>query len=173
MIEAMSEASNNGSARKLGVQPFDREMIKDHLERHELKYLIDSDGDFRVDFSTDHGFSISALLLADGTNEDVFVMNVVSSVAVPKTIWSKLIFFCNRWNAETRYPKAYVAIPQDLEALFAAVHLEAQFPLSAGVTQPLMDEFINTIMATGIQFWERVMAEGVLNEALDDEIPND
>jgi Putative bacterial sensory transduction regulator len=165
----MSQASSNGAGSPLGVQPFMRPMIQDHLDRNNLKYNVDDDGDFRIDFSTEHGFVITALLLADGTNQDVFVTNIVSNVAVPKTIWPKVIFFCNRWNAETRYPKAYLAIPEDVSALFAGVHLEGQFPLAAGIPQALLDEFITTMLGTGIAFWERVVNENVLQEMSEDE----
>jgi hypothetical protein len=168
----MSEFSNNGASGPATVQPFARHMIKDHLDRNNLKYLVDQDGDFRVDFSTEHGFTITAILLADGTNHDVFVTNMVSNIGVPKTLWPKVIFFCNRWNAETRYPKAYLAVPADVEELFAAVHLEGQFPLTAGLSQGLMDEFINTMLATGIAFWERVVSEKVLEEMPDDDVPD-
>jgi Putative bacterial sensory transduction regulator len=171
----VSDSFNNGATGhdELNViSPFTRSMIQDHLERNELQFEIDDDGDFRVNFSTNHGFTITALLMADGTNHDVFVSNVVSSMPIPKTLWPKFIFFCNRWNAETRYPKAYVSIPQDLTALYAAIHLEGQFPLSAGVSQAIMDEFINTMLGSGIQFWERVVAEKVFEEMPDDEIPD-
>lgn len=169
----MTEAGSNGGPRKIGVQQFDRALIADHLDRHGLKYLTDADGDFRVDFSTEDGHTISALLLADGPNAEMFVINIVCSALAPKTLWPKVIFFCNRWNAETRFPKAYLQVPADTDALFAAVHLEGQFPMSAGTTQLIVDEIINTILATGVAFWERMMEERVLADDLDDETPND
>jgi hypothetical protein len=170
----MSDSNGNQDApRRIGVVPFDRSMIRDHLDRHDLKYLVDQDGDFRVDFATDHGFTISALLLAEGTNADIFVLNVMCTQLVPKTLWPKAIYFCNRWNTETRYPKAYLQVPADIEELFAGIHLEGQFPMSAGTTQAIVDEIINVIIGTGISFWERVVAEQVLIDDPDDEIGND
>jgi Putative bacterial sensory transduction regulator len=165
--------ADNGS-RRVGVQPFTRDLIRDHLDRNDLKYLVDQDGDFRVDFAAfdDSGYEITIWLTAEGTNEDIFVIRAVSNARVPKTIWPNVIGFCNHWNMEKRYPKAFLWIPDDTDALFAAIHLEGQFPLGAGVTQPMLDEFVSTIIGTAFSFWESVSQTRLLAEPVD-EIPND
>lgn len=159
------------------MQPFDREMIKDHLDRNELKYLVDQDGDFRVDFAAfdDNGFELSVWLTAEGTNEDIFVVRGLCNARVAKTLWPSVLEFCNQWNMEKRYPKAFLWIPEDTDALFGSIHLEGQFPLPAGVTQPILDEFISTIIGTTFSFWEAVGESRLLIEPFDglEESPND
>lgn len=151
--------------------PFSRDMIKDYLARRELKYTIDEDGDFRLDFVTESTQTLSVLLMADGAESNIFVINVIGTTMVPKTLWPKFIDFCNRWNTETRYPKSYLQIPSDTDALFAAVHLEGQYPLGSGISQALLDEFITTILSTSFAYWERVADEQLFEEL--DETPND
>lgn len=169
----MTEAGNGG-ARHIGVRPFDRDMIKDHLDRNGLKHLVDQDGDFRVDFAAfdNSGYEISIWLTAEGTNEDIFVIRALSTARVPKTLWPATIEFCNKWNMEKRYPKAFLWLPEDTDALFGAIHLEGQFPLAAGVTQPLLDEFISTLIGTSFSFWEAVADERLLASPIE-ETPND
>ena len=166
--------TENGTPRRIGVQPFDRDMIKNHLERNDLKHLVDQDGDLRVDFAAfdDSGYEFSVWLTAEGTNEDIFVIRALANARVPKTQWPVVTAFCNKWNMEKRYPKAFLWIPDDTEQLFGAIHLEGQFPLAAGVTQMILDEFISTIIGTSFSFWEAVSTERLLADPVD-EIPND
>ena len=160
----MMSDNGSGSPRRMGVQPFDRAMIQDHLERNDLKFTTDEDGDFRVDFApvAEGGPEISVWLTAEGANEDIFVIRVVANAAIPKTSWPGIVDACNRWNQEKRYPKAFLMIPVNVEELFAPVHLEGQFPMSAGATQPMVDEFISTIIGTGFSFWQWLAEEGIL-----------
>lgn len=147
-----------------GIQPFERPMIQDHLERNDLKFTCDEDGDFRVDFQpfAELAPEITVWLTAEGANEDIFVVRVLANAGIPKTIWPQVVEACNKWNQEKRYPKAFLFIPEDVEALFAPIHLEGQFPMAAGATQPQVDEIITTIIGTGFSFWQWVMDEGIL-----------
>ena len=158
--------SDPNPPRRLGITPFERSMIKDHLDRFDLKSTVDADGDFRVEFaaSEETGVDITFWLTAEGTNEDIFVVRAIGNVAVPKTIWPQVVWACNQWNLEKRYPKAYLMLPPNTDELFGQVHLEGQFPLSAGVTQPILDEFLTTIISTSFAFWEWVAENGVLDE---------
>lgn len=151
--------------------PFSREMIKDHLDRTELKYLVDQDGDFRVDFApfAPEAPEISVWITAEGTNEDILCIRVIGHLAVPKTIWPQAVMACNQWNMEKRYPKAYLMIPPDTAALFGQVHLEGHFPMGAGVTAPQLDEYINTVIGTGFSFWQWALEVGALAESDGDE----
>jgi Putative bacterial sensory transduction regulator len=157
-----------GGARRVGVQPFERSMIKDHLERQNLKYLVDQDGDFRVDFAafSDDGYELTVWMTAEGTNEDIFVIRTIANARIPKTLWLDVMQACNQWNMEKRYPKAFLFLPNDPEELFGSIHLEGQFPLAAGVTQPVLDEFINTIIGTSFSFWEWIVSSRLLVESL-------
>ena len=34
--------------RRLGLQPFDRDQVRDYLERNSMPFTVDTDGDFSV-----------------------------------------------------------------------------------------------------------------------------
>jgi hypothetical protein len=157
--------------RRAGITPLSREMIKDHLERNDLKFMIDQDGDFRVDFAAfaDGAPETTVWITIEGANEDIFVIRVIGQKAVAKTMWPQLVAACNQWNMEKRYPKAFLFIPSDTSELFGQIHLEGQFPLAAGVTQPQLDEFISTVIGTGFSFWQWLTDTGALNEDSGDE----
>jgi hypothetical protein len=160
----MNMTEGNGAPRRIGVQPFDRSMIRNHLEQQELKFLVDQDGDFRVDFAafSDQGYELTVWLTAEGTNEDIFVVRTISNAQIPKTLWLDVMQACNKWNMEKRYPKAFLFVPNSPDELFGAIHLEGQFPLAAGVTQPILDEFINTVIGTSFSFWEWIVESRLL-----------
>ncbi len=168
-------ADKPGSQRRLGVQPFSREMVQDHLDRMELKFVTDDDGDFTVDFglNDEEEILLRVLMSAEGPNEDIFVIRGVTNLMVPKTLWPKVMAGCNQWNQERRYPKAYLFVPENEETLFGTIHLEGQFPLGAGVTQPLVDELITTLVQTSFAFWQDAFESGLLAEEEMPETPND
>jgi hypothetical protein len=163
------------AARRLGVQPFSREMVQDHLERMELKFTTDDDGDFSVDFSLndEEEIVLRVVMTAEGPNDDIFVIRGVTNLMVPKTLWPKVIAGCNQWNQERRYPKAYLFVPPDEDTLFGTIHLEGQFPLGAGVTQPLVDDLITTLVQTSFAFWQDAFEHKLLAEEELPETPND
>jgi hypothetical protein len=165
----------DSAPRRLGIQPFDREMIKDHLDRAELKYLIDQDGDYRVDFAAaEEGQpELSFWLSAEGTNEDIFVIRCVTNIGIDKTMWPQAAMACNQWNTEKRYPKAYLWIGDDPETLFGQMRLESQYPVGAGVIQPLIDDWITTMFGTSFQFWEWLGESGFMSVSPIEETPND
>jgi hypothetical protein len=163
--------SSNTPPRRVGITPLSPEMITDHLERNDLKFAIDQDGDYLVDFAAfaEGAPEVRVWLTIEGANEDIFVIRVIGQRPVPKTLWPQLVAACNQWNMEKRYPKAFLFIPADTAELFGQVHLEGQFPLAAGVTQPQLDEFISTIIGTGFSFWHWLLETGALDEDDGDE----
>ncbi len=171
----MSTDESVGRPRKIGVQPFSRDMIRDHLQRMELAFVTDDDGDFTADFSLndEEEIVLRVVFTAEGPNEDIFVIRGVTNLMVPKTLWPKVMAGCNQWNQERRYPKAYLFVPTDEETLFGTIHLEGQFPLGAGVTQPLVDELITTLVQTSFAFWQDAFETQLLAEEALPENPND
>lgn len=167
---------NEGKAPRAGISPISPEMIREHLTRNELKFFVDQDGDFRVDFAAfaEGAPSITIWLTIEGEHGDIFVVRVIGQQAIPKTLWPQAINACNQWNMEKRYPKAFLFIPSDTAELFGQVHLEGQFPLAAGIAQPQLDEIISTLIATGFSFWQWVFETGALSDDGGDEtIAND
>ncbi len=148
--------SSDQAPRRLGVQPFEREMVRDHLERQQLTFETDSDGDFHLVFAPPREGSprVDAWITAEGTNGDILVVRARGEALVPKTLWPETMALCNQWNRDRRFPKAYLYVPDEPESLWGQITLEGQFPLAAGCTQPMVDECISTIITTALGFWE-------------------
>ena len=143
--------NTNGAPRQVGVRPFDRDMVRDHLDRNGLKFFVDQDGDYRVDFSafSDAGYEITIWLTAEGTNEDIFVIRALApNVSVPKTIWLDVMQACNTWNMEKRYPKAFLFLPPDSDDLYGAIHLEGQpDPMQLAILLPSREKALQGLVS--------------------------
>lgn len=144
--------------KRVGIRPFDRDMIKDHLDSRDMQYEVDDDGDFQfgIKGSEEAELTLAVFLGAEGTNEDILVVRAVGMAAIPKDMWMPVMSACNQWNLERRYPKAYLAVGGDPTAddAHGEVHLEGQFPLGAGVTQPLVDDLISETVSSALGFWQ-------------------
>ena len=153
--------------RRVGVQPFDRDMVRDHLDRESLKYEIDADGDFHLVFAppVEGAPQLGVWITAEGTNGDILVIRVRGDALVPKTLWPETTSLCNQWNRDRRFPKAYLYVPDEPETLFGQITLEGQFPLAAGCTQPMVDEFVSTIITTSMAFWTWMAERSSLTDA--------
>lgn len=161
-----SPTSSGDTARPVGVRPFGRDMLVDHLERCAPEYDDNDDGDLHLGFkifeSDDHVLNV--WLTAEGANEDILVVRAVANLAVPKTLWPHVMSVCNAWNKDKRFPKAFLQVPEDVDALWGTIHLEGQFPLSAGCTQPMVDEMVSTTISTAFAFWQEVAEQRLLDD---------
>jgi hypothetical protein len=155
--------------KRIGIAPFDRDMIVEHLTSRSIEYDIDDDGDFRFGLSIEGNddFPLAVFLGAEGTNEDILVLRAIGMVAIPQEGWMQVMSACNQWNIERRFPKAALVIsnvePGNVEpgdgvpegtTQAGQVHLMAHFPLGAGVTQPLVDDLISENIGGALQFWQ-------------------
>ncbi len=145
--------------KRMGIRPFDRDMIKEHLDTREMSYDTDDDGDFQFGLKVsedEDGITLAIFLGAEGTNGDICVVRAIGMAAIPREMWMPVMSACNQWNLERRYPKAYLAVGGDPSSPEAQgeVHLESQFPLGAGVTQPLVDDLISETLSSALAFWQ-------------------
>lgn len=136
------------------VQTFDSSMIENYLRTRNLRYSIDMDGDYRVDFSYDDdvGGELTYWLVRGGQDKDVYQILVMSTRRIPKPEWGLAVMLCNTWNTEKRWPKAYLYI-RDNSAETAEIRLDQSIDLETGVHQELLDDFTNTMTSGAIQFW--------------------
>jgi len=147
-----SQASNVASDL---VYAFDRGRILSYLEASGWRWLTDQAGDFRVEFaySDDTGGELSLWLTAGGDSELIYEVVVQSTRRIAKADWQKAIEVCNRWNAEQRWPTAYLAIPEDESASSAPILLERHIDLTFGIHQDLLDDFTRDTFNGSLKFW--------------------
>jgi len=138
------------------VQKFDHTMIEKYLKNRELKYLRDSEGDYRVDFAYDEdtGCEMTVWLIASGRNHEIYSVLVLSDKAIPKSDWGKAAMLCNTWNKERRWPKAYLFVRDPATDMRGEIRLEQQIDLEQGIHQELFNDFTNTMILGSFLFWE-------------------
>ena len=138
------------------VQKFDRNMIERYLKSRSWKYLIDSDGDYRVEFAMDDeaGCELTVWLIMGGPNKEIYDCMIWSSRRVKKEEWGKAILMCNDWNKQKRWPKAYVYVRDRNTDTVGDIRLEQQMDLETGIHQELFDDFTSTIISGAHAFWK-------------------
>ena len=146
--------------RRLGMQPFDRDQVRDHLERNEMPFTVDADGDFSVTMrltaeGQDGGLDLALFLMATGTNGEVLSIRGTANAPVPEEMWNAMIGTCNRWNAQSLFAKAYLITQEaadDTPAL-GRIIVEFNVPLDPGVFQLQIDEFLQQSINGIVSFW--------------------
>lgn len=77
--------------------------------------------------------------------------------------------FCNQWNQDYRWPRAYLEIPriepregeEGREAASGTLVLDTQLFLDEGIHQALFNSLLRDAIATGWEFWERAAKAGL------------
>ena len=137
------------------VGNFNRSMIENYLRDKNLKFLIDRDGDFRVEFGYDNdlGCDITVYFTAEGRSENVYTIRIFSDKRISKSDWGRAIMLCNTWNKDKRWPTAYLQVSNPDTDRTGKINLEYHLDLSQGIHQELLDDWTNTIISCGITFW--------------------
>jgi hypothetical protein len=137
------------------VQKLSHAMIEEYLKATGYKYLRDSDGDFRVDFSYDEKLDskISYYLVIDGQNRHIYTVRVHSDKRIPRNDWARFLYLINEWNRDKRWPKAYLYIRDPASSPSGEIILEHQLPLENGIHQELLNEFTDSTLTAAYAFW--------------------
>lgn len=147
--------TDNGAEDRFLVRPFSRDQIKRYLDGAELSYLVDMQGDYRVDFAYDDEIAGAASfwLMASGREGEIYGIEARSTRRFSRDTWEWCLFVVNEWNKRMRYPKAYLYIPDDDQGKTGEIRLEQYTDLEHGAHQELIDSLTATIMAGAMRFW--------------------
>jgi Putative bacterial sensory transduction regulator len=158
--------------RRIGLQPFDRDMIADCLERREMPFTKDSDGDFAVTMrlaadGSELGLDLALFFLAAGTNGEVYSIRGSAAAPVPEDFWGPMITTCNRWNAQSMYTKAYLITQEATEEqpALGQIVVDMNVSLEPGVSQMQIDEFTQHAVDGIVSFWGWLASEGIIQLA--------
>jgi hypothetical protein len=137
------------------VQKFVPSMMEEYLKGKDLKYMVDHDGDYRVEFAHDSecDCELTVWLIAGGPQKDVYCVRVNTDKHIPQRDWGKAVLVCNQWNKERRWPKAFLYY-KDSDSEMGDILLEGQIDLEQGVHRELFNDFTDTVIATSFQFWK-------------------
>lgn len=142
------------------VEKFSPDMIERFLKGRDLKYLKDSDDDFQARFYDEEGGpELTMWFLSQGTQKEIYCIMTLSDRSIPKSNWGRAVFFCNTWNKEMRWPKAYLQVSDPDSDTTGQIILEGQIDLEQGIHQELFNDFSNLIMGSATSFWERAHKE--------------
>jgi putative sensory transduction regulator len=130
------------------VQALTHEMIKSVLDAHEFSYTVDGDGDVVGNFQGNlvYFFQIGEkreMLQVRAMVQHVFGIDDVT----------RLYAFCNAWNHDRLWPKAYVHVQDD-----GTVNVigEVLADWEKGVTVEQLDQVMICGIATGCQLADAV-----------------
>lgn len=137
------------------VQTFTKSMIERYLRACNMKFMIDGDGDYKVEFAYDQemGCELTIYLMTGGSKKDVYGVLALSDKRYSKDAWVKATLLCNQWNKEKRWPKAYLYY-NDLNDPYATIRLEQHIDLETGIHQELFDDFTGTMLVGASAFWK-------------------
>jgi hypothetical protein len=152
------------------AEPFTREMIAAHLRGHDIHFLRDEDGDFRVELNLpDDGGRILLWFVADGKDGTIYHVHAHPPEVPGASTRADALERCNTWNREHRWPKACV---MDAEDGIWQIVLGADIDLAPGITRSLFDTFTERAVGSMIEFWTPTSAEGGASEGASGEQPS-
>jgi hypothetical protein len=132
------------------AEHFTRDMIERHLRSHDVRFLRDDDGDFRVDFDLqDSAAPVIVWLCATGPEDTLYRITSVAPQGPRPVTREEGLERCNEWNRGHFWPAAVVHDTTDGWDIITGAALQ----LRPGITQELFDEFTFGVIAGLLDFW--------------------
>ncbi|GAC1374674.1 MAG: hypothetical protein NVSMB32_17740 [Actinomycetota bacterium] len=137
------------------VVPFTQDLVESLLRSEKLRFLRDQDGNFMLEFqrSDETGCDLRYWIIADGTNKTILSMSCMTDVEFPRSEWGRMFLLCNTWNADRRWPKAFLSLQDFKTSESARLVCEFQVDLQAGCFAELLKDTIDTMLSSSYQFW--------------------
>ena len=125
------------------LHPLTNELIAEVLEARDYTFYQDTDGDLvgRWDDNIIYFFRL-------GDGEDLLQIRTIAATAFTIDDVSTLYAFCNTWNHDRLWPKAFVHVNDDGSV---RVYGEVIADLESGVTRQQLDQLIECGINTGCQ----------------------
>ncbi|MEV6298739.1 YbjN domain-containing protein [Actinoplanes sp. NPDC051861] len=128
------------------MQPLSNDMIKAALDARGFAYFVDADGDVAGNFQGNliYFFRLGErqeILQVRGMMQHVFSLDDIG----------KLYEFCNTWNRDQLWPKAYVHVTDEGAAMVVG---EVTSDWEHGVTPEQLDQVLLCGIATGCRLGE-------------------
>ena len=125
------------------VQAFTQKMITDVLDAREFQYFEDADGDIGGNFQGNliYFFRI-------GQQQEVLQVRTMVQHLFGMDDVARLYEFCNAWNHDQLFPKAYVHTNDDGTVIVVG---EVIADWEKGVTPEQLDQVLIVAIATSVQ----------------------
>lgn len=129
--------------------------IKSALDALDVRFVEDVDGSL-LSLWERH----AVLTTLEGPHDEILVLRGRPHATMPPDWAGRAHRALNEWNHTRRFAKAYVGDP--LERGTLPIYAEMQFPLSAGATDALLTELLDTGMRVLASFVDWLYDEGAL-----------
>jgi putative sensory transduction regulator len=126
---------------------FERQRVESWLRDHQLRFLVDQEGSFFVDFCSEEGPDYRVQLSAEGADADVLCIRIRPDVIYSEAMRDRIEGFVAGWNRKTFWPKAFMA--DDWRGRGIRVVGENSFPLGPGIHHALLHNFIMVTLESG------------------------
>jgi hypothetical protein len=130
------------------LPPLSHDMIISALEAHEFAHFVDDEGDIGGNWQ---GCLIYFFRL--GKNQEIFQVRALTHPEFSTDDVPRLHAFCNAWNHDRLWPKAYVHTGDDG---VVRVIGEVGADFEHGVTQQQLEQIMICGVATGVELAEAV-----------------
>ncbi|MFI5931191.1 YbjN domain-containing protein [Actinoplanes sp. NPDC051494] len=134
----------------VSLQPLTNELITAVLKAREFAYATDDDGDIRGDWQ-----SCLIYFFRVGQASEIIQVRILTYPDFSVDDVPSLYAFCNAWNHDRLWPKAYVHTDDD-GVVRVVGEVSADF--EHGVTQEQLDQVMICGIATGVELAEAVAA---------------
>ncbi|HIV57258.1 MAG TPA: YbjN domain-containing protein [Candidatus Stackebrandtia faecavium] len=134
------DMSVNDEKHATAVETLSDERLIESLKRLSIRYLVDESGALLAMWER-HVLQIRR----EGPGGEILVLRARAYATLPRD-WNERAFRAvNEWNRTRRFLKAYVGDPVESGKL--PLHGEMQIPLRPGLSDALLDEFIDCAAA--------------------------
>ncbi|MCF2707266.1 YbjN domain-containing protein [Arcanobacterium haemolyticum] len=141
-----SKDASSPSANPLAPLSIDR--VKEALDRDDVKYFLDDDGDVAAGWDNAVFF-----FMLGGQNNEYLRIQGRWHVELPAGRLNDAVEICNRWNTRSLWPKTYAVINDSNNLIVMAEH---NVDYEHGVTDEQIQLNIRCALSTSMQFFEHL-----------------
>lgn len=139
---------NGAAVPSASLAPLTKDRIKSVLERLEIAYSVDSDGDVGAGWEAGSFF-----FLVEGQSEELLCVRGQWRARLTPSEYGQAIEVCNDWNRETRWPKTYA---RHADEDTVAINAELNIDFEQGVTDEQLQQQIQCVVSTGLSFFDKL-----------------
>ena len=157
-------------SRKSPLRPFNGEMIAECLRRRGNKFRRDDDGDCIAGYASPDGKVMLLLTLqAVGSKGRVFALRAHAPMRFPSEVFDAIMRLCNEWNADRRWPKAYLRRGDDGKDGEICLEEHLLMP-RCGIPEDLVETLIEVVIDSSFEFWKWAMEVKLVGHLAEDSI---